>query len=485
MSSSSKTSAQTLSNFVEKYYFPILIISLMIPLFNLFYKLSIGTIQDWDEARHGVTAFEMIKSNNFLISTYDYKIDYYNFKPPFGMWMIALSYKVFGYNLFSLRLFSALSSFFTVLIVSKILKDRISKLASIMGVIILSTNYLFIIWHTGRTGDFDAGLTLFFTLLIYFFLKIDNSIKNFYIAGFIFSIAFLLKSYATLQIIAVVGLILLITGKLFKTTFKEYLIFFACSFVPIFIWAGLRYNFDGTKFLKSMITYDLLARSTSTIEGHSGGITYYLKYFVRNNYYIAFYIAFIIPIYIFINKLKINLHDNRFMKISILVWTLIPFILFSLSKSKLIWYINGIYPALAILLAWITNSILKNKAVSPRLKYSICLILILCSLCGELSIIHKINTSTLPPSQKIIINLKNKETLKGSNIYTNEWTQSNMFITEVLCDLNPKQTSKENFVNNKIKGLYLLNNDKANRAFVNNKKCTVITNNNDYIIIKQ
>ncbi|PJI09784.1 MULTISPECIES: ArnT family glycosyltransferase [Clostridium] len=485
MSSSNKTSAQASNNFVEKYYFPILIISLIIPIFNLFYKLSLGTIQDWDEARHGITAFEMIKNNNFLISTYGYKIDYYNFKPPLGMWMIALSYKIFGYNLFSLRLFSTLSSFFTVLIVSKILKDRISKLASIVGLIILSTNYLFIIWHTGRTGDFDAGLTLLFTLLIYFLLKIDNSIKNFYIAGFIFSMAFLLKSYATLQIIAVVGLILLITGKLFKITFKEYLIFFACSFIPIFIWAGLRYNFDGTKFLKSMITYDLLARSTSTIEGHSGSITYYLKYFVRNNYYITFYIAFIVPIYIFTNKLKINLQNNRFMKISILVWALVPFILFSLSKSKLIWYINGIYPALTILLAWMTNSLIKNKAVSSNLKYFVCFILISCSICGEFSIVHKINTSSMPASQNVLIDLKNKEDLKNSTIYTDEWSQSNMFITEVLCNLNPKESSKDNFVNNKVKGLYLLNNSKTNRSFVHDKKCTVIMNNDDYIIIKQ
>ncbi|MDP4143419.1 MAG: glycosyltransferase family 39 protein [Bacillota bacterium] len=474
-----------IESFIEKYYYGILLCALLLPLFNLFFKLSSNAIQDWDEARHGVTAFEMIKNNNFLVSTYGNSVDYYNFKPPLGMWAIALSYKLFGYNAFALRFFSAISSFFTVVIVSKILKDNISKLASIMGVVLLSTNYLFVNWHTGRTGDFDAGLALLFTICMYFLLKTDRSIKNFYFTGLAFSVAFLLKSYATFQIVAVIGLILLVTGKLFRISFKEYVIFILCSFVPIFTWMTLRYRFDGIKFLKSMITYDVIARSTSTIEGHTGNILYYFKYLLRNNYYIVFFMLFILICYILLKKTKLQLLNNKFMKISIAVWTIVPFVLFSLSKSKLVWYINPVHPALTILIVWSAYKLLGDKKVSNKLKASIFIVFIICSLCGEASIVHKINTDAMPSNQKDLISLANNGTIKGEDIYTEEWSQSNMFIAEVLDGLNPKQMNRNLFVKNKVQGLYLLDNNKDSKLFIDSSKLNIVMINNSYIIVKQ
>lgn len=485
MTSSKKSFALCAEEYIEKHYNVVLIIALILPIFNLFYKLGTGTIQDWDEARHGVTAYEMIKNNNFLVSTYGYNVDYYNLKPPLGMWAIALFYKIFGYKVFALRFFSALSSFLTILIVSKFLKDNISKIASIMGILILSTNYLFITWHAGRTGDFDAGLTLLFTICMYFLFKIDKSIKNFYICGFVFSLAFLLKSYATLQIIAVVGLSLLLTGKLFKIKFKEYIIFILCSFTAVFTWMALRYKFDGIKFLKSMITYDLLARSTSTIEGHSGNIFYYLIYFIKNDYYFAFFMAIIIGCYLVFNINKIKSLHRNFLKASIIIWAVIPFILFSLSKSKLIWYINTTYSALTILMAWICYSILKNKNVADKVKGSILIVLILSTLCGEVSIIHKIKVNTMPSYQTELINFGKNNAVKNERIYTDQWSQSNMFITEVLCGLRPKEMQKETFVKNKVSGLYLLENNDENRKFLNLNNCRIVVKNTNFIVIKQ
>lgn len=38
--------------------------------FNAFYNLHAGMLKDWDEARHGVSAIEMMESGNYLVNTW-------------------------------------------------------------------------------------------------------------------------------------------------------------------------------------------------------------------------------------------------------------------------------------------------------------------------------------------------------------------------------------------------------------------------------
>jgi 4-amino-4-deoxy-L-arabinose transferase-like glycosyltransferase len=474
-----------LEKFINKYFYFIAACILIIAGFNLFYRLGLTTVQDWDEARHGITAYEMIKNNNYLITTYGFNVDYYNLKPPLGMILIAIAYKIFGYSIFAMRFFSPISSLISIIIVGKILKDNVSKFAAIFGMIVLSTNYLFIIWHAGRTGDVDAVLTLVFTIIMYFLIKMNKDIKYFYLAGFVYSVSFLLKSYATMQIVAVVGLVLLCTGTLFKLKIKQLMIFLGCSFIPIFVWMGLRYRFDGTKFLGKMITYDVLARSTSTIEGQKGSIAYYLIYSISYNFHWVLYMAIILSVYFITNKFKFDFKNNKFLKFSIIIWAVVPFILFSLSTSKLVWYINTIYPAVSILIGWLSYNIYKSPKISKTLRNIILIVFLICALFGQARILHKINSDTMPDSQKILMSLKYKIYTKNVDIYYgSEWTQANRFIVEVIDEMNPKQVSKENFVNKKLKGLYVLNNNKENSKFVMENKLKVLCENEDYIIVK-
>lgn len=474
-----------LDKFFHKYFYFIAAGILVLASVNLFYKLGTTTVQDWDEARHGITAYEMIKNSNYLITTYGFKVDYYNLKPPLPMIIIAMSYKIFGYSIFAMRFFSSLSALITIIFVGKILKDNISKVSAIVGMTALSTNYLFVVWHAGRTGDVDAIFTLIFTIVIYFLIKIEKDIKYLYLCGIVYSSSFLLKSYASIQIIAVVGLILICTGSLFKLKLKQLLIFLSCSFIPILIWMAARYSFDGFTFLKKMITYDVLARSTSTIEGQKGSILYYVVYSISYNFHWVVYIIILLSVYLIINKFKVNFKNNKFLKLTTIIWALVPFILFSLSKSKLVWYINTVYPAVSILIGWVTYSIYINRHISEKLKNVILILFIICSLFGETRILLKIKNENIPDSQKIFIELKNKVEGKNINIYyDSEWTQANRFIVEVLDNMNPKEESKENFLSKKLKGIYVLDNNKENRRFIIENKIKPLCKNENYIIIK-
>ena len=47
-----------------------------------FYRLGDKPIYDYDEARHGASAYEMMQSGEWIVTTYQGTPDYWNLKPP-------------------------------------------------------------------------------------------------------------------------------------------------------------------------------------------------------------------------------------------------------------------------------------------------------------------------------------------------------------------------------------------------------------------
>ena len=96
-----------------------------------FYHLSYDELKSFDEARHGVSAYEMLQTGEPIVTTYAYSPDYWNLKPPLSEWLIALGYKLFGYNALGIRFYSAFSIFLAALLCALYLWKRHNALASI------------------------------------------------------------------------------------------------------------------------------------------------------------------------------------------------------------------------------------------------------------------------------------------------------------------------------------------------------------------
>ena len=92
-----------------------LVVIFSITCFYLFFRLDAPKVVDYDEARHGINAYEMIQNDDYLVHTYEGELDYWNLKPPFSYWVVALGYRLFGYNRLGLRFFSALCGVLTLL----------------------------------------------------------------------------------------------------------------------------------------------------------------------------------------------------------------------------------------------------------------------------------------------------------------------------------------------------------------------------------
>ena len=74
--------------------------------FVTFFNLGEEPIHLFDEARHGISAYEMLQTGEYVVTTYRYEPDYWNLKPPLSEYFIALGYRIFGYNTFGFRFFS-------------------------------------------------------------------------------------------------------------------------------------------------------------------------------------------------------------------------------------------------------------------------------------------------------------------------------------------------------------------------------------------
>ena len=133
--------------------------------FLCFRCLGIKAIDSWDEARHGISAYEMLKNGNFLVNTYLNEPDYWNVKPPVSFWSIMAGFTLFGYTSVGLRFFSALAYLITT-VVTGLFARRYGKLTSLLVMAFLCANYFPFKAHLVRAGDADSLYLLFCTLAI-------------------------------------------------------------------------------------------------------------------------------------------------------------------------------------------------------------------------------------------------------------------------------------------------------------------------------
>lgn len=208
-----RRSYYSLIRLMEKYYWFWFALLTAGTAFLCFRCLGIGTIDSWDEARHGISAYEMMQSGNYLVNTFQGAPDYWNVKPPLSFLAVAAGFSLFGYTAVGLRFFSALS-YLLVSVCTGLFARRYGKPASLFAMAFLAANYFPFKAHLVRAGDADGLYLLFFTLAMLAMLELREHPRFIYLCGLFFSLAFLTKSFHAGMIAAVGGLFLLLTGEL-------------------------------------------------------------------------------------------------------------------------------------------------------------------------------------------------------------------------------------------------------------------------------
>ncbi len=354
-----KNSYSTVLDWLEKQWGVVFGILLALLMFTTFYHLGSAYIYPWDEARHGVNAYEMLQNNDFIRSTYQYTTDYYNLKTPLSYWVIALSYQVLGYNAFALRFYSALSYILTGLLISLSLKKHHGAVSSLSSLLFFTLSIDLFSLHMARSGDADSMFILFYTIATLTTIRYIENEKpsNLYLASFAFSAAFLTKSFHAGSIVISMAIILLMNKKLRSLSIKTWVFSLLCAIMPIALWAAARYAADGVTFFQKMINYDLLSRSTQAIEGHIGSFFQFIK---DLRHYLSVWVMSILVLVGLISSIRTKTTFTPRL-ISYFVWAVIPIVLFSFVKTKILWYIYPACIALIVLAAVMVEVLNKQQ----------------------------------------------------------------------------------------------------------------------------
>jgi len=425
-------------DFINRFYWVFFCALCFLVAFLCFYNLGDYCVLDWDEARHGVSAYEMLKSDNWFVNTYNYEADYWNLKPVFSFWPIALSFKIFGASVFSLRITSAVSMVFLAVCVGIFTLKKFGRAESIGTMLVFCACTPFYIYHCARNGDADSLFLLFYSLAV----MLASTKRYFHLSGLCLSLGFLTKSWHIGTAVLIVVLCFVINKTYKKVSKKHIVIFFILSVLPIVIWGLLRYSCDDSKFFEQMIMRDLLARSSEQLENHSGGILFYAEYLYKSIPLIIALAVILLGFYVYISvKNRRKPSQNA---VTLAIWFVLPLMLYSLMSTKLQWYIYPVCVPLCIFCGAMTVKAVKSINIVPIIK-TMLVCFFAYSVCSyTVYFAGRIQNPNRDQLQNFITeNVKKESGLAAfievfypENLTEDNWSQSALFLAEIYGDYN-------------------------------------------------
>lgn len=377
--------ARELGHFVERFFWPLFGTILALMAFNGFFALESTHIRDFDEARYGVAASEMLHSHSPLVTTYAGATEYWNLKPPLGYWLLEISYVVFGESLFALRAPAAISGLILVALTILFTKRLAGAGVGLLAGLILATCFGFLGHHAVRSGDLDAPLALILFPILFVAPRLPEERWAQLALGLILGLGFLLKSFAILPYIAAAGIYCIATRGL--NSWRVWLLPLSIASLIAITWAVARtVAEDSGVFVHRMVVEDLLQRSTSEVDAPAGSSLW--------DYAGCLFDRMAPWPLVIVAGSALAVRGARPKSVSnqlLMVWcfALIPVLLFTLVRTHHCWYIVPTYPAWAILAAVYLADLYKRIHSSGAGRLLVAGLAVVGLLCGEARVVFQ------------------------------------------------------------------------------------------------
>ena len=339
-----------LGRFVARHYRPCALLVVALMAGNVFLRLGSSAVNDFDEARYGVTAFEMRQHGDLVVPTYAGEKELLALKPPLGYWLMALSFRLFGASALAMRLPSALCAVAAVAVTMIWARRWFDRRMSILAGLILATCFGYISHHGARSGDFDSCLTLILLLVAVRLPRLDESAWAVVPIAALLACGFLLKSFAIAPMAVVAGCYLAWSGAWRRQRLLPWLAAFGVFGVIVGAWAVARWRADGSPdFLLRMVREDAVGRSTAIVDkSTSSPAGYVLGLFDRFAPWPLVMTAAAAAVLQGGRPWRLRRRKTIAL---LLIWAGVPLAIVSAVRTQHHWYLDPIYPALAMLAA--------------------------------------------------------------------------------------------------------------------------------------
>ncbi len=320
--------------------------------FFLVFKLGNGSLASWDEAIYAGVAKEIFLSKDWLHLTWAGQawID----KPPLSIWATAFFYKLFGVSEFSARLFSALCGVGIVVMTYLIGRKLLNRWVGFTGAMVLLSSSHFL--RFSRFGMMDAPVTLFLCLALYFFWLGREKDRYLVFFGLAAGFGFLTKSFAIAFVFPIVGFYAWWADELVLLKRPAFWAGLGVFLVMAVGWTGYQAAHYGQAYLDEALYKHFFLRSSQALEGHAGNYYFYIRTMVNKYHPWILVGVFSAPFFLF-KAIKDRLEEIIYLSL----WMFVIFIIVTLMKTKLPWYIFPAYPALSLSVAYVSGRLLDEK----------------------------------------------------------------------------------------------------------------------------
>lgn len=354
------------SYFVSNPKFPPVLLVIM-SLGLIFVNLGVNKLIPYDEAIYAKVSQNILTTGDWLTLSWRIGQPWFE-KPPLYFWLSAISLSVLP-NLpeLAVRLPSALFGLLSVLVTYFFGKRLFGKTAGFVSGLCLVTTFHFL--YYARTGMLDVTCSFFILVALYLYYTASKDVSKLKLifAGLFVGLAVLTKGVVGfLPLVVIFGyevadfVLLALKTKRFPVRSlgiagEKLVVVFLTSALVFLPWHVVMYKLHGQTFIDSYLGYHVLNRATLETEDKTGPIYWYL---IVLKVSMRLWFVALIPALLFAVLKLIKSKTNRSGLFMAMLWAIVVLAGFSLAKSKLVWYITPIYPAVALLVGYFYSSVL-------------------------------------------------------------------------------------------------------------------------------
>lgn len=317
----------------------------------------------------------MYYNGDFINLHFSGKPDTWNNKPPLLIWLISISYHIFGFNEFALRFPSAIASIIFFIVFFKLICLYKPNLFAFGCCLLLMACKAIIGHHAGRTGDFDALLLMFLTISVYFFLTyLDfNRSHHIFFSFMALGAAFYTKGTASFLLLPCFLLYAAIRQKICvvfcsKNFLLAGFIFIAVVFswiVLVLLW-GEKYDPSDNKVnaLFTLFKTDTIDRITGVNNETASTVTYFFTVLDAklNLWNYLLYGALFYFLFISIKNKSLMQAGDNLTQMALVFAGVITFQVL-LMKNKHVWYLIPSFPFYAIIIVSFVEKVKRLKFI--------------------------------------------------------------------------------------------------------------------------